>query len=410
MNALQRVWHTSRGLQPSCGRGGDNRSWLNRLAVLLAACYLADRSLKLLAVVAFFRRPPPAPPEDWPTVTIIQPITRGLHDIRRALASRVALDYPAAVQHLLVCDAADQENQNVCRSLIAQHPGWQARLLLAPTTSRAIALKIDKMQLALPHATGQVLCFVDDDVSLRPAALRQLVPPLFQPGAGATFGLACYTTWTNTWSSLMSGFVNASALLNYIPLATLTEPYTITGHCFALRREVFEAAGGFGGMAGRMDDDHELARRVRALGLRCVQTPLVYDVDNQLESAAAYQAQIKRWFVFPRQTMLPFLTRRERVITTVASAGIAIPPLVAALALAGRGRTAWGALGACLAAFVAIYAWCERRYLGRITPLARLPLLLAVALATPLQIVAALLADDNIEWRGQRMSVERTKN
>jgi ceramide glucosyltransferase len=53
-------------------------------------------------------------------------------------------------------------------------------------------------------------------------AARILIPFLYQPQVGAVFGLACYTNWRALWSSLMSGFVNANALLSYIPISYLT--------------------------------------------------------------------------------------------------------------------------------------------------------------------------------------------
>jgi ceramide glucosyltransferase len=205
----------------------------------------------------------------------------------------------------------------------------------------------------------------------------------------------------------MSGFVNANALLSYIPLCYLTEPYTITGHCFALRRATFNAIGGLGGMAGRLDDDHELARRVRQAGLRNEQTPLVYDVDNPLDTWQAYNGQLKRWFVFPRQMMLPQLTPREQAISFLGSAGNLLPGLLAALALTKRSRPAWAALVASLALFAASYAWCEACYLGRRTPWRRWPLLLVVALVTPWHVLSALFSDDVVEWRGQRLRVQR---
>ena len=36
-----------------------------------------------------------------------------------------------------------------------------------------------------------------------------------------------------------------------------------TGHCFALSRETFADVGGFTDLERRVDDDHEIARRVR---------------------------------------------------------------------------------------------------------------------------------------------------
>ncbi|NTV65763.1 MAG: glycosyltransferase, partial [Oscillochloris sp.] len=296
---------------------------------LITLGYAIDRGLRLLALRGFFRRPPPPTLAEWPTVTLIQPVSRASHDLRRALASRAELDYPGPQQHLLVCDEADHASQALVRALIAANPAWSVELICVPPDAGVLASKLAKIHAALPQAIGAALVFVDDDIRLPPDALRVLLPYLWLPEVGAAFGLARYEAWDNPWSSLMSLFVNASALPSYVPLSYLTEPYTITGHCFALRRTVFDHVGGFAGMAGRLDDDHELARRVRAVGLRCVQTPLIYGAENRLATARAYHAQLRRWLTIPRLTMLPQLSPRERRLTLLTSGGNLLPPLVA---------------------------------------------------------------------------------
>jgi ceramide glucosyltransferase len=221
------------------------------------------------------------------------------------------------------------------------------------------------------------------------------------------FGLACYTNWRTFWSSAMSSFVNANALLSYIPLTYLTEPFAITGHCFALRRTVFDAIGGLEDMGRRVDDDNELARRLRRHGLRCIQTPMIYDVDNDFPDLPAYLAQMQRWFVIPRVTIAPYLSRRDQAATALGSAGTLLPSLVALLALWSRSRHALRGLAIVLGAFAAVYLAGERRYLGRATPMRRLAALVVAALIGPLQIVWGLLAGDQVQWRGQRLRIRR---
>ena len=385
----------------------SHKTFLNHLPAALALLYAADRALKLLAVARFFRRPAPPAPEEWPAVTLIQPVTRATHDLRATLRTRAVLDYPAPQQHLLICDAADAATQAFVRALMAEHPSWPAQLILAAPDDGGLASKITKITTALPHATGAALVCVDDDIALRPDALHILIPPLFQPGVGATFGVACYTNWSNVPSALMSAFVNANALLSYIPLTWLAEPFTITGHCFALRRTVWDAAGGMDRLHGHFGDDHEMARRVRALGLRAEQTPLIYDVDNAFGTLAAFHAQMRRWFVMPRMALVPFMTRREQAASTLGSVGNLLLPILLGIALLRRDRAGWGALAGALMCFAGGYTWCERAVLKRNTPLGRWPLVLLVALFGPLEVIAGLLAGDTIEWRGRRLRLIR---
>ena len=379
---------------------------IDRLACSLLTLFALDRLLKLAAILHFFHRPPPPSLDPWPSITLFQPITRGVSGLTASLRARALLDYPAPIQHLWICDRQDQAAQEQCRALLAEFPHLPAQLLLVEAAEgRAVASKIEKLLAALPSATGEIFWFLDDDVAPRPDAARMLSSYLFQPQVGSVFGLACYTNWRTLWSSLMSAFVNANALLSYIPLAYLTEPFTITGHCFALQREVFELAGGFEGMEGRIDDDHDLARRVRELGLRNVQTPVIYDVDNDFASWQAYSKQIKRWFVFPRQAMFPFMSTREQMISLLGSFGQLVPGLLLLLTLATGKRSAFRALLTSLGLFGAVHLLNEVCYEKRRTPLRGWLVLPVVALLVPPQILWALLSNDEIEWRGQRLRI-----
>lgn len=387
-----------------------NRSRLSLLDLLaygLGLLFALDRLLKLAAVVHFFRRPAPPPPETWPTVTLLQPITRGAGGLGAALQARTRLVYPGAIQHLFICDAGDSESQEIVRACLGEFPMLRAEVVLVEAVRAAVASKIGKLQAALPKASGEVLCFMDDDVSPRPDALRLLIPYLYQPHVGAAFGLPCYTNWRTAWSSLMSGLVNANMLLSFVALTYLCDPFRITGHIVAFRRGSFMDVGGLDGLEQHIDDDFELARHLHVRGLRSVQTPLVYDIDNELLSPAAYAAQLKRWFVLPRQAMMPSLSPWQRLVATLTSVALPLPSIVGLLALLTRSRSALIALGSSLGIFGIVYAIGETRYLKGRTPLSRRPLLVLVALLTPLQIARALLSNDVIEWRGQQLRVYR---
>ncbi len=376
---------------------------LDGLALLIAFIYILERLVKHAAVWRFFRRPQPAPPAAWPSISLVQPITRSANPLEPVLAWRARLDYPGELQQILVYDAQDQPSRALIQQVCRQFPTWQPRLLPVQQSDTTIATKTFKMDAGLAQAAGEVICFIDDDIQLPPDGLQVLARHLAQAGVGAVFGLACYTNWRDAWSGLMSAFVNSSALLTYIPFTFFMQPFTITGHCFALRRQVIEAAGGLNDLHERLDDDHEIARRVRRLGLRLCQTPLVYQVDNALPSWQAYQAQMKRWFVFPRQMMLPQMARSQQAMTLLSSLGSLAPGVLGALALLSGRTLAWLAWAGSLAAFSLVYALEERQFLPARTPPARWPLVWLSGLLAPLQVLWALFSDNEIEWRGQRL-------
>lgn len=391
-------------MKQRCGRAWDY------LGYGLCVLFAFDRLLKHLAVWHFFRKPRPESPTRWPTVTLLQPLTSGASNLAASLRARATLDYPATIQHVLICDAHDEQTQALVAAFLADFPTLQAEVVLVtPGEGRVhgVATKIRKLQEALPRATGEVVCFVDDDVAPRPATLQALVPHLFQAGTGAAFGLPCYTNWRTPWSSLMSAFVNGNMLLNFVALTYLSEPFRITGHFVAFKRSNLLAVGGLTGLERFIDDDFELARRLRRLGLRSVQTPLVYDIDNDLPSWRSYQAQLKRWFVLPRQAMMPSLTLWQRAVASLTTGSLVAPSILLLLALLTRRRAVFAALLASLGIFGTSYALSERTYLKGRIPLRRWLLLSAVALLTPLDVARHLVSSNEIEWRGQLLRVRR---
>ena len=287
-----------------------------------------------------------------------------------------------------------------------EFPLIQAELILVYVPDTEIASKIKKLQAALPKATGEILCFMDDDVSPRQDTLRFLVPYLNQPRVGAAFGLPCYTNWHSSWSSLMSGLVNANMLLSFVALSYLAEPFRITGHIVVFYKNNFEKVGGLVGLEEHIDDDFELARCLRSHDLLSMQTPLIYDIDNALPSKKAYDTQIKRWFVLPRQAMMPSLSAWERFVAFISSCTLPIPSIIAIIAVLTNRRASLKSLAASLSIFAIVYAICDARFLKGHTPFYRWPLLLLGAIITPLQIVMALMSNNEIEWRGQRMRVK----
>ncbi|HVB72492.1 MAG TPA: glycosyltransferase [Ktedonobacteraceae bacterium] len=382
---------------------------IDRLANWLTLLFALERIVKFAAVTRFFRRAQPEQPQSWPGVTLLQPLTRGASNLPLALRSRALLDYPAGVQHLLICDAGDDATQRMVSDHLAEFPGMQAEMMLVEPdkATAAVASKMKKLQATLPRATGEVYCFIDDDVTLRPDALRVLLPHLYREQAGVVFGLPCFTNWQTPWSSLVGMLVNAHMLLNFVTLTYFTTPIRINGHVFAFRRATFERVGGLDGLETQIDDEYEIARRVKQYGYKAMQTPLIYDIDNALDSARAYARQCKRWFVMPRQSMMPALSLREKLVFSLFSFTLPMPGIIALLALLSFRGSAWRGAALCLAVFGTVYALCERVYLRRSMPLQRWLLLPVVAFFVPLQILWTLLLNNEVEWRGQRLRLRR---
>ncbi|MGE5335365.1 MAG: glycosyltransferase [Nitrososphaerota archaeon] len=386
---------------------------MERLAIGLSVASIADRLMKLGLVSHYFsRRRQLAEPASWPSVTILQPITRGVAALRANLDARARLDYPARVQHILLCDASDTDSLAICADAAAAHPELDMRVVRIAASDEAergratvqSATKLVKLQAGLPYAMGDVLCLMDDDVAPRPYGLRRLVTYLMEPDVGASFGLTCYTNFGNLWSSLLSAYVNVYNVEFYVAWTDLCGPVRVVGQMACYWRKPFIAAGGFEGLEGFIDDDFALGQRLRTGGLRPVQAPVVYDVNDPVESWQGYAKKFKRWIILPRHGMEPFLTRWQRFAAFLAApATILLPSALGAVALVSRRRIPLFALAATLGTFVATNTVIHRRFLGFSLPWRRWPAVVYAALVTPVHAALMVLAGHEIEWRGQRM-------
>ena len=398
---------------------------VDRLAVGLALLSMADRVVKLGLVADFFaRRRRPPEPVSWPTVTILQPVTRGVAALRANLEARLQMDYPAHVQHILLCDVADVQLQAVCAATVAAHPEADLRIVRVSGCSgrdgygngaeaeeaeaMGAAPKLEKLQVGLPYATGDVLCLMDDDVAPRRDALRRLVSYLMEPGVGASFGLACYTNFENVWSSLLSTYVNLYDVEYFVTWTDLCGPVRVVGQMACYWKRPFLAAGGFDGLEAFLDDDFVLSQRLQRSGLRAVQAPVVYDVNDPVDSWRGYAKKFQRWITLPRHGMEPFLTPWQRMAAFLATpATVLLPTTLSAVALGSRRKIPLAALGATLGAFMATNSILCKRILQRAMPRSRWPLFLCAVLVTPVHAALMVLAGHEIEWRGQRMRLSR---
>ena len=138
------------------------RSFIEKAIFALTLLFALDRLLKLAAVIHFFRRSSPPQPETWPTVTLLQPITRGANGLADSLRARAQLDYPVVIQHLFICDAHDTGSQALVRTLLAEFPVLQAEIILVEPDKhagkRAYALEFRGFNLCHDAHTHQRAC------------------------------------------------------------------------------------------------------------------------------------------------------------------------------------------------------------------------------------------------------------
>jgi ceramide glucosyltransferase len=200
-------------------------------------------------------------------------------------------------------------------------------------------------------------------------------------------------------------FVNSHGLLTYIPYAALTEPVTINGMFYAIRRDAFDSIGGFDGLEHILADDFAIAQRMRAHGHGLAQTSLRHGISTSVASARQYFNLIQRWFIFPRESIMRHINTREKLIFY----GVIVLPiffpwlavLVSALSPAWWPLTVFYFLYSYL-----IFAHLNRAYLGSASPWIHSYWVTLLSILLPMQLLAALLAPQRIIWRGHVMQAE----
>lgn len=377
---------------------------------VLGVALVVERLGKLWLVARFFQCPQPLQQRPVQRVSILQPILSGdptmpgclEQNLRVAMQSTVELEF-----HWLV-DESDRDGERICHELMTRYPTIPIHLMRLPPAPQGHNPKTVKLVAALPATTGDVICVLDDDTMLPADGVATALPYLDTPQAGLVFGLPYQVDFSNLWSRLVAYFVNSSSLLTYIPYLAFSEPFTINGMFYLLRRETLDAIGGFSGLEPILADDFAVAQRVRQAGYRLVQSPLCHAVSNHVASFEAYWRLLTRWLTFPRESLMRHLGWREQLLLYGMTAMPTVVPLLLLVGAVGSRSVAMAGLVIGYWVFgYCCFLWVDRRYLAGVSPLGWSWLVWVVQLVLPLQLVSALVQPQRINWRGHEMAVER---
>ena len=376
------------------------------LFFLVGALLMSERLWKWWMVEHFFAQPiPPARPVRL--VSIIQPILSGDPTLAACLEANLSATSSYQREFLWLVDSDDTVGQHLCHNLIAANPDCCVRLIVLPPPGERENPKMIKLIAAAQLAHGEILCVLDDDTVLPTGGLELCLPWLDQPGVGLAFGLPYYTSFANLWSRLVAFFVNSNSLLTYIPYTAICEPLTINGMFYALRRDIFERIGGFAGLESTLADDFAVAQRVREHGLRLQQTAVCHGISTIVVGPRRYLSLIQRWFIFPRESLLRHLPWKHLlVLYGLVALPIFFPWLALLAALIWP--SVW-TIGFALLYFGISYCSFVRfdqHFFAKAAPLLHSWLVPLIQLTFPLQLLAALLVPQRINWRGHHMQVE----
>jgi cellulose synthase/poly-beta-1,6-N-acetylglucosamine synthase-like glycosyltransferase len=158
-------------------------AWTLIATPLLLGAYAYAGYPLLLAALGRVRapRPIPAPPEEWPLVSISLPAYNEEAQIRGAVESLLALDYPAdRKQIMVVSDASTDRTDDIVR----EYEDRGVELLRMPRRGGKTAGE----NAAAARLAGDIIVNTDASIRIRRDALKPLVARFADPEVGVASG------------------------------------------------------------------------------------------------------------------------------------------------------------------------------------------------------------------------------
>lgn len=298
--------------------------------------------------------------------------------------------------------AADEARASLARE------GLDARVVI--TRARGPNAKADQLARALEGADADVVVVADSDVAIAPGDLEALLAPLEDPGVAASWA-APVEIAPATGADRASAAVLAASL-HAFPLLSALDPGCFVGKLFAIRARALEAAGGFAALRAHLGEDMELARRLRAHGLRVTRAPIAARSEARGRTWPAVIARYARWVSVIR-------AQRSALVWSYPLLFVPTAPLLALCLAAARSSPALGlALVTVTIALRVATVAIARAHAGVGSALARahagvrgsaLAFLRDAALADALLWAAwgRALTRRTVTWRGAELRVER---
>jgi hypothetical protein len=206
---------------------------------------------------------PGDPGEVGETVSVVVPARDEAGRVGGCVAALLGQD--AAVAEVVVVDDGSGD------ATAAEAAGAGARVVAAPPPGPGMAGKAAACAHgAAVAAAGRWLAFVDADVTLAPEALSRLLAACRASGAVAASPLARQATRT-WWEELLLPDLGL-AVAERLDLDAIADPASpaafLSGQCLLVRRDAYDAVGGFAAVAGSLVEDLALAAALKAAGGR----------------------------------------------------------------------------------------------------------------------------------------------
>lgn len=226
-------------------------------------------TLKLLVLLVNLARFPVLSPvrgRDLRQVSVLVPA--------RDEAARLPGTLPAVLAQgsgevLVLDDGSSDGTAELAQDVIDRSGHPQARVLTGAALPSGWTGKTWACHQLAAAAQGDILVFLDADVTLDQGALAALIAEKDQAGADVLSVFPRQVTRSIGEHLVVPVIDDVLLCLLPHPLLSLPAPSAATAHgaCLAFDRDSYERVGGFAAVRGQIVDDVALARRTRAVGM-----------------------------------------------------------------------------------------------------------------------------------------------
>ena len=234
--------------------------------------------------------------EDYePAVSVIVAARNEEEYIAGCLRSLLKLEYPREKLEIIIVN--DSSTDRTGEILSGFPPDPRIRILQTTPGSGNLHGKANALAAGIRGSHGEIILLTDADCTVRPGWVRETVK-YFTPGTGIVGGFTVLEG---------SGAFSGIQALDWFFLFNVAAgtagwryPLTVIGNNFAVRREAYEAAGGYEAIPFSVTEDYALVRSIVRTGRFGVEFPR--DAACSVESRPCRNAghlfrQKQRWGV-----------------------------------------------------------------------------------------------------------------
>ncbi len=227
-----------------------------------------------------------------PPITVIKPLKGEDHDLQENLASFCRQDYPC--YQILFCLASPDDPALAAVSRLKKNfPETDIEVVVSKSRI-GYNPKVNNMANAYPFAKYDLLLMSDSDIRVEPGFLRRMAAPFADPAVGLTTSFYQASGARGLWGWMEALSINAQ----FLPQAAFSAYFGMRfamGAAMMVRRQAFEASGGFQNLADHLADDFWLGESVREAGWRLEAAEGCVDSVPGIGTGAGHLQHLVRW-------------------------------------------------------------------------------------------------------------------